>query len=32
MITEADKKKLYKDEEIDEEAWQELVARGFGDE
>ena len=31
MITEADKKKLFKDEEIDETAWLDIVARGFAD-
>lgn len=29
MITDADKRKLFKDEEIDEEAWNNIVARGF---
>lgn len=29
-ITEADRKKLYKNEEIDSEAWADIVARGFG--
>ena len=28
-ITEADKRKYYKNEEIDEEAWQDIIARGF---
>lgn len=31
-ITEADRKKLYKDEEIDPEAWQDIVSRGFAEE
>lgn len=30
-ITEADRRKLYKDREIDEEAWQNIVERGFAD-
>lgn len=30
-ITEADRRKLYKDQEIDEEAWQNIVERGFAD-
>ena len=29
-ITEADRKKLLKDEEIDEEAWDDIVTYGFG--
>jgi maltose O-acetyltransferase len=29
MITEDDKKKLFKNEEIDEEAWNDIVSRGF---
>ena len=29
MITEEDKKKLIKNEEIDEEAWNDIVSRGF---
>ena len=29
MITEEDKRKLYKDEEIDQEAWDDIVKRGF---
>ena len=29
MITEEDKKKLFKNEEIDEEAWNDIVSRGF---
>ena len=29
-ITEADRKKLFKDEEIDAEAWEDIVSRGFG--
>jgi maltose O-acetyltransferase len=29
MITEDDKKKLFKNEEIDEEAWQDIVNKGF---
>lgn len=29
-ITEADRRKLYKNEEIDEEAWNDIVAKGFG--
>lgn len=29
VITEADRRKLYKNEEIDEEAWQDMIARGF---
>ena len=29
MITEEDRRKLYKDEEIDEEAWENIVKRGF---
>ena len=28
-ITEEDKKKLFKNEEIDEEAWNDIVSRGF---
>ncbi len=28
-ITEADKRKLFKDEEIDDEAWADIVGRGF---
>ena len=28
-ITEEDRRKLYKDEEIDEEAWNDMIARGF---
>ena len=31
-ITEADRKKLFKDEEIDAEAWDDIVANGFGGE
>lgn len=30
-ITESDKRKLFKDEEIDDEAWQDIVLRGFAD-
>lgn len=30
-ITEADKRKLFKDEEFDEEAWANIVERGFAD-
>lgn len=30
VITEKDRKKLFKEEEIDEEAWQDIVRRGFG--
>ena len=30
-ITENDKRKLFKDEEIDDEAWQDIVSRGFAD-
>lgn len=30
-ITEADRKKLFKDELIDEEAWNDIVKRGFAD-
>lgn len=29
-VTEADRRKLFKDEEIDEEAWEEVVKRGYG--
>ncbi|MBR2728629.1 MAG: sugar O-acetyltransferase [Lachnospiraceae bacterium] len=29
VITEQDRKKLFKEEEIDEEAWQDIVRRGF---
>ena len=29
-ITETDRKKLFKDEEIDAEAWEDIVAHGFG--
>ncbi len=29
MITEEDKRKLFKDEEIDMEAWNDIVERGF---
>ena len=29
LITDADKRKLFKDEEIDEEAWNDIVDRGF---
>lgn len=29
MITEEDKRKLFKDEEIDKEAWNDIVERGF---
>ena len=31
-ITEADRKKLFHEEEIDAEAWEDIVARGFGGE
>lgn len=31
MITDEDKRKLFKDEEIDEMAWQDIVERGFFD-
>lgn len=31
MITDKDKRKLFKDEEIDEIAWQDIVERGFSD-
>lgn len=31
MITEADRRKLFKDEEIDDEAWKNIVERGFAD-
>ncbi len=31
-ITEDDRKKLYKDEEIDPEAWEDIVKKGFGPE
>lgn len=31
MITEADRRKFYKDEEIDDEAWADIVERGFGE-
>lgn len=31
-ITEKDKRKLFKDEEIDDEAWHDIVARGFAEE
>ena len=30
-ITEADRRKLFKDEEIDDEAWQSIVERGFAE-
>ena len=30
-ITEADRRKLFRDEEIDDEAWADIVARGFAD-
>lgn len=30
-ITEEDRRRLYKDQEIDEEAWQDIAARGFAD-
>ena len=30
-ITEADKRRLFKNEEIDEEAWNNIVQRGYGD-
>ena len=29
MITDKDKRKLFKDEEIDEIAWKDIVQRGF---
>ena len=29
-ITDADRNKLFKDEEIDTEAWDDIVANGFG--
>lgn len=29
MITEEDKRRLCKDEEIDQEAWKDIVERGF---
>lgn len=29
MITEEDKRKLFKNEEIDMEAWNDIVERGF---
>ena len=29
LITDDDKRKLFKDEEIDEEAWEDIVNRGF---
>ena len=29
LITDDDKRKLFKDEEIDEEAWNDIVDRGF---
>ena len=29
-VTEADRRKLFKDEEIDEEAWEDVVKRGYG--
>lgn len=29
IITEADRRKLYKDEEIDQEAWNDMIERGF---
>ena len=31
MITDEDKRKLFKDEEIDETAWKDIVERGFSD-
>ena len=31
MITEQDRRKLYKNEEIDEEAWSDMIARGFAE-
>lgn len=31
MITDADKRKLFKEEEIDEIAWDDIVTRGFAD-
>ena len=30
-ITDEDKRKLFKDEEIDDEAWQDIVSKGFAD-
>ena len=30
-ITDADKRKLFKSEEMDEEAWQDIVNRGFAE-
>ena len=30
-ITESDKKRLFRDEEIDSEAWADIVSRGFGE-
>lgn len=32
MITVDDRRKWFKDEEIDDEAWQNIVERGFADE
>ena len=29
-ITDADRNKLFKDEEIDTEAWKDIVSNGFG--
>ena len=29
-ITEADRKRLFKNEEIDAEAWEDIIANGFG--
>lgn len=29
-ITESDRKKLYKNEEIDAQAWEDIVVNGFG--
>ena len=30
-ITDEDKRKLFKDEEIDDEAWQDIVSRGYSE-
>ena len=30
-ITEADRRKLFRDEDIDDEAWQNIVERGFAE-
>ena len=30
-ITDSDKRKLFRNEEIDDEAWQDIISRGFAD-